>query len=200
MDLKRSHIMMKRKHDAVYENILYKSFEPAYLFSKALGVMPVSYKRKHLLTISKNTSSIEFEWSWKIAIYSCIWIALHITLKYYIIMTRRRPFLPKDKGNIDHGNSTSVNLNDKNNSHYPPHFPNGKDIWIGSMGDILEFICTVLVIIIGVFGARKIPEIFRELQHLDESVDEDGYVLLGKSCCLITKIHFPPRFPNFAHF
>jgi hypothetical protein len=192
--------MMKRKHDAVYENVVYKSFEPAYLFSKALGVMPLSFKRNHSLTISRNTSSMEFEWSWKIAIYSCIWITLHITLKYYIIMTRRRPFPPKDKGNIDHGNLTGVNFNNKNNSHYLPHFPNGKDIWIGSMDDILEFICTVLVIIIGVFGARKIPDIFRELQHLDENADEDNYVLLGKSCCLITKIPSATRFPNFAHF
>jgi hypothetical protein len=68
------------------------------------------------------------------------------------------------------------------------------------MDDILEFICTVLVVIIGVFGARKIPDIFRELQHLDKNVDEDGYVLLGKSCCLITKIPSPPKFPNLDHF
>jgi hypothetical protein len=73
-------------------------------------------------------------------------------------------------------------------------------MWIGSMDDILEFICTVLVIIIGVFGARKIPDIFRELQNLDENVDEDDYVLLGKSCCLIQKIPSPPRIPIFAHF
>jgi hypothetical protein len=205
VDLKRSHTLMKRKHDAVYENILYKSFQPAYLFSKALGVMPLSYKRKYSLTTSeaynRNKSSMEFEWSWKIAIYSGLWIALLIILKCYIIIARRRPFPPEDKENIDHGNSTHANFSDKNNSHYRHHFLNGKDMWIGSMHDLLELICTVLVIIIGAFEARKIPDIFRELQHLDEIADDAGYVLLGKSCCLIPKTPPPPsRFPNFSHF
>jgi hypothetical protein len=200
VDVKRSHIMMKRKHDAVYENIVYKSFKPAYLFSKALGVMPLSYKRKNLLTIGRNTSSLEFEWSWKVAVYSCIWITLHISLKYYNITIRRRPFPPKDKGNINDGDLTRVNFSDQNNSLHLPNFPNGKDLWIGSVDNILEFICTVLVIIIGVFGARKIPDIFRKLQHLDENADEDGYMLLGKSYCLIINVPSPPRFTNFAFF
>jgi hypothetical protein len=195
---------MKIKYNAVYENILYKSFQPAYLFSKALGVMPLSYKRKRPLKVSeaynRNTSSMEFQWSWKIAIYSFLWIALHIALKCYITITRKRPVPLEGKQNIDHGNSTSVNFSEKHNSSYLQHVPNEKDMWIVSMDDSLEFICTILVVIIGVFGARKIPDIFRELQHLDENVDEDGYSLFGKSCCLILKSSFPIQITKFSSF
>jgi hypothetical protein len=195
---------MKRKYDTVYENILYKSFQPAYLFSKALGVMPLSYKRKRSLKVSeaynRKTSSMEFEWSWKIAIYSFLLIALHIALKYYILISWKPPIPLESKENIDHGNSTSVNFTEKHNSSFPRHIHNKKDMWIVSTDDTLEFICTILVVIIGVFGARRIPDIFRELQHLDEHVDEDGYALFGKSCCLILKTAFPIQITKFRSF
>jgi hypothetical protein len=204
VDSIRKRIMKKRKHNGAYENMLYKSFQPAYLFSKALGVMPLSYKRKYSVKISeaynRNTNSMEFEWSWTVAIYSFLCIALHIALKYYIINSRRRPFPVQGKRNIDHWNLTSVNYNERNNSRFRRHGPNEKDMWIGSMDDILEFICTVLVVIIGVFGARKIPDIFRELQQLDDNVDEDGCMLVGKSLCLIVTLPSTFRLPNSSHF
>jgi hypothetical protein len=183
VDLKRKHPMMKRNQDAEHKNIIHKSFRPAYLFSKTLGVMPLSYTRKKSVTITeacnRNINSMEFEWSWKGAVYSGLWIALLITIRYFIIISRPRP-PPRFEADNDHSNSTSENFSNRNTSH-PPHFPEGRGHLIGSMNEHLDFVCTFLVLIFGVVAARKIPEIFRHLQDLDENADEDGYVLLGKS-------------------
>jgi len=177
--------MMKIKQDAEYKNIIHKSFKPAYLFSKVLGVMPLSYKRKNPLTVSevrkRNAHAVELEWSWSSAIYSSLWIAVLVVDRYFIFVTKGKLPLPEFQANIRYGNSNTGNLSYKNDSLYPSHFPDLSHMWLGPMAEILDLSCHVLVIVTGVMGARKIPEIFRQLQHLDENADEDGYMLLGKS-------------------
>jgi hypothetical protein len=183
VDFKRKHAIMKSNRGAEYKNIIHRSFKPVYLFSKALGVMPLSYTRKNSVkntdSHKRNTNSMEVEWSWKSAAYSGVCIALFFTIRYLILITRPHPPPPKVEAD-DHNNSTAGNFINSNNSQ-PPSFPNGREHVIGSMNDVVDFTCNILAIITGVVGARKIPEIFRHLQDLDENSDEDGYVLLGKS-------------------
>lgn len=183
VDLKTEYPIMKINEDSEYKNIIHKSFRPAYLFSKALGVMPLSYKIRSSAKVTearnRKMNSMEFEWSWKGAMYSGLWIALLITIRYFIFITRRSP-PPRVERDSDHSNSTFENFSNWSNSH-PPPFPGGREHLIGSMNELLDFTCTLLALIIGVVGARKIPEIFRQLQDLDENADEDGHMLLGKS-------------------
>jgi hypothetical protein len=184
MNRQGKRIAMERKQDTEYKDILYKSFKPAYLFSKVLGVMPLSYKRKRTLNIreayKRSASATEFVWSWQSAIYSGLWIALHITLRYWIFHTSRLHPPPEVKANSDRGDLSSGNFSERSTSHYPPSFPKGREMWVGSMNDRLDFACTLLALVIGIFGTRKVPEIFRQLQQLDENADEDGYLLLGR--------------------
>jgi hypothetical protein len=179
--LKKKHPIMKRNEDAEYINIIHKSFRAAYLFSKAMGVMPLSYTRKKSVKITvannRNINSMELKWCWKSAMYSGLWIALLITIRYFI-MERPRP--PRSEAFNERSNLTSENFSHRNSS-IPPHFPNGTDHLIVSMNDLLEFTCILLSLITGVVGARKIPEIFRRLQDMDEKADQDGYLLLGES-------------------
>jgi hypothetical protein len=188
MSRKGERITMGRKQNTEYKDIIHESFKPAYLFSKVLGVMPLSYKRKRTSNFKKaytrGACVTEFVWSWKSAIYSGLWIALHITLKYWIFHTRPHHPPPAVKPSSDRGYLSSGNFSERNTSHYPPLFPTGREMWIGSMNDILDFACTILALVIGILGTRKVPEIFRQLQHLDEDADEDGYLLLGKQLFL----------------
>lgn len=192
---------MERKQDTEYKDILYKSFKPAYLFLKVLGVMPLSYKIKRTLNsreaYKRSARATEFVWSWQSAIYSALWIVLQIALRYWIFHTRHRPPLPEVKANSHHDVLSSGNFSERGTSHYLRPPPTGIELWIGSMNDSLGFACTILALVIGIWGTRKIPEIFRQLQHLDDNEDEDGYIFLGTKGSFF--FLFPPGFVVFAH-
>jgi hypothetical protein len=175
---------MGRQQDTEYKDILHKSFKPAYLFSKLFGVMPLSYKRRRTLSFweasKRNTNAIEFVWSWQSAIYSGLWIALHVTLRYWIFHTRRFPPPPKVKENGDRGDLSSGNISETSNPPNPPDLPTERELWIGSVNERLDFACTIFALVLGVLATRKLPQIFRQFQHLDETAEEEGYMLLGE--------------------
>jgi len=189
---------MERKQDTEYKDMLYKSFKPAYLFSKVLGAMPLSYKIKRTFNsreaYKRSARATEFVWSWQSAIYSALWIVLQIAVRYWIFHSRHHHPPPKFKANSLHDNLSSGNFSERGTSHYLPA-PTGIELWIGSMNDSLGFACTVLALVIGIWGTRKIPEIFRQLQHLDEKEDEDGYVFLGRK-----GFFSPTRICSFCSF
>jgi len=175
---------MERKQDTVYKDILYKSFKPAYLFSKVLGAMPLSYKKRRTFNnreaYKRRERANEFIWSWQSAIYSGLWIVLQFALKYWIFHSRHHHPPPAVKADSHHEDLSSGNFSERGSSHYLPPPPTGVELWIGSMNDSLGFACTILALVIGIWETRKIPEIFRQLQHLDDNADEDGYMFLGR--------------------
>jgi len=187
---------MERKQDTEYKDILYKSFKLAYLFSKVLGVMPLSYKKKRAFNnreaYKRSGHATEFVWSWQSAAYSGLWIVLQIALQYWIFHSRHHP-PPEVKANSHHDDLSSGNFSERGTSHYLPPPLNRAEIWIFSVNIGLGFACTILALVIGIWGTRKIPEIFRQLQHLDDNADEDGYMLLGR------KGFIPSGFVVFAH-
>jgi len=174
---------MERKQDTEYKDILYKSFKPAYLFSKVLGAMPLSCKIKRTFNNreahKRSARATEFVWSWQSAIYSGLWIVLQIALKYWIFHIRNLHPPPEFNANSHHNDLSSGNFSERGTSRYLPPPPTRVELWIGSMNDSLGFACTILALVIGIWGTRKIPEIFRQLQHLDDNADEDGYMILG---------------------
>ncbi|MCL1874502.1 MAG: hypothetical protein FWF85_10375 [Clostridiales bacterium] len=186
---------MERKQDTEYADLLYKSFKPAYLFSKVLGVMPLSYKIKRTFNYrdayKRSARTAEFVWSWQSAIYCGFWIVLQIALRCWVFHSWQH-LPPEAKANSHHGNLSSGNFSEGGTSHYLPPPPRGAETWL-LMNEGLGFACTTLALVTGIWRSRKIPEIFRQLQHLDDSADEDGYVFLGR------KGFFPPGFVVFAH-
>lgn len=183
---------MERKQDTEYKDILYKSFKPAYLFSKVLGVMPLSYKIKRTFNnreaYKRSAPATEFVWSWQSAIYSGLWIVLQIALMYWMFHSRRHHPPPEFKTDGHHDDLSSGNSSERGTSHYLPPFPTGLEMWIGSVNHSLGFVCTILALVNGIWGTRKIPEIFRQLQHLDDNMDEDGYMFLGRKLFFSTRI------------
>jgi hypothetical protein len=175
---------MERKQDTEYADILYRAFKPAYLFSKVLGVMPLSYKEKITFNnreaCKKRARATEFVWSWQSAIYSGLWIVLQIALKYWFFHRLQHHPPPEFKANSRRNDLSSGNFSEKGTSQNPPPPPTGAEIWIIAMNDSLGFACTILALLIGIWGTRKIPEIFRQLQHLDDNADEEGYIFLGR--------------------
>jgi hypothetical protein len=188
---------MERQKDTEYKDILYKSFKPAYLFSKVLGVMPLSYKTIRIFNNreadKRSARATEFVWSWQSAIYSGLWIVLQIAPKFWMFHIRQQHPLPEFKANSNHDDLSSGNFSGRGTSHYLPPPPTGVELWIGSMNVSLGFACTIFALVFGIWGTRKIPEIFRQLQHLDDNMDEDGYVFLGR------KGFFLPGFVVFAY-
>jgi hypothetical protein len=205
---------MERKQDTEHADILYKAFKPAYLFSKVLGVMPLSYKAKRTFNnreaCKRSARATEFVWSWQSAIYSGLWIVLHIALKYWFFYRLQHHIPPEVKANSHHNDSSSGNSSERDTSQNQPQPHTGAEMWIIAMNDSLGFACTILALVIGIWGTRKIPEIFRQLQHLDDNVDEDGYMFLGRNfffptricsfCCLtqIISLCFTPWNFNFV--
>ena len=189
---------MERKQHTEYKDLLYTSFKPAYLFSKMLGVMPLTYRRKRTLNYREahitTTPATEFVWSWQSAIYSGLWIVLHIALNYWFFHDRQPHPPPEVNANSHHADLSSGNISESGTSGHPPPSITRTEMWIGSMSGTLQFACTILVLVIGILGTRKIPEIFKQLQHLDDNADEDGYTFFG------TKgFFFPPtRIFNFC--
>jgi hypothetical protein len=188
---------MERRQDTEYADILYKAFKPAYLFSKVFGFMPLSYKIKRTFNsrgaYKRSALASEFVWSWQSAIYSCLWIVLQIALKYWFFHSLQHHPPPEVKANSHHGNLSSGNFSERGTSQNPPPSPNEAEMWIIATSDSLGFVCTILALLIGIWGTRKIPEIFRRLQHLDDNADEDGHIFLGRTG------FFPPEFLVFAH-
>jgi hypothetical protein len=176
-------IAMRRKQNTEYKDLLYKSFKPAYLFSKVVGVMPLSYKINRILNDrvanKRSASATEFVWSWQSAIYSGLWIVLYIALNYWTFYIRFRHLPPVFEANSHHGNLSSENFSERGTSHRPTPSRIDGMMWVGSTNHILDCVGTILALVIGIFGTRKIPEIFRQLQHLDDNADEDGYTFLG---------------------
>jgi len=175
---------MERNQDTEYKDILYKSFKPAYLFSKVLGTMPLSCKIKRTFNnrevYKRSASATEFVWSWQSAIYSGLWIVLLIAFKYWIFHIWHHHPPPEVNANSHHNDLSSGNFSERGTSHYQVPPLTGVEMWIFSMNDSLGFACTILELVIGIWGTRKIPEIFRQLQHLDDNADEDGYMFLGR--------------------
>jgi hypothetical protein len=188
---------MERRQDTEYKDILYKSFKPVYLFSKVLGVMPLSYKIKRTFNnreaYKRSRHATEFVWSWQSAAYSGLWIVLQIALQYWIFHSWQHHPPPEVKANSHHDYLSSGNFSERGTSHYLPPPLNRAEMWIGPMNVSLGFACTILALVIGIWRTRKIPEIFRQLQHLDDYADEDGYPFLGR------KDFFPSGFVVFAH-
>jgi hypothetical protein len=187
-----------KRQDTEYTDVLYKSFKPAYLFSKVLGVMPLSYKIKRTFNnreaYKRSASATEFVWSWQSAIYSGLWIVLYFALKYWIFHSLQHHPPTEVKANNHHGDLSSRNFSERGTSKIPPRSHTGAGMWIIAMNDTLGFACTILELVIGIWGTRKIPEIFRQLQHLDDNADEDGYMFLGR------KDFLPPGFYSFCSF
>jgi len=179
---------MEGKQDTEYADILYRAFKPAYLFSKVLGVMPLSYKAKRTFNNKEackgSVRATEFVWSWQSAIYSGLWIVLQIALKYWFFHQLQHHRPPEVKANSHHDDLSSGNFSERGTSQNQPRPPTGAEMWIFAMNDSLGFTCTILGLIIGIWGTRKIPDIFRQLQQLDNNADEDGYMFLGRKLFL----------------
>ena len=195
-NIQREDTAMERQQDTEYKDIVYTSFKPVYLFSKVLGVMPLSYKIKSTFNnrgvYKRGARATEFVWSWQCAIYSALWIVLHIALRYWIFYSLQHHPPPEVKANGHHNDLSSGNFSERGTSHYLPPPPTGLELWIGPVNESLCFACTILALVFGIWGTRQIPEIFRQLQHLDDNADEDGYMFLGR------KGFFPPGFVVFA--
>jgi hypothetical protein len=184
---------MEREQDMEYKDLIYKSFKPAYLFSRVLGVMPLSYKRKRTLKFreahKRTAPATQFVWSWQSAIYSGLWIVLHIAINYWFFHGRQPHPPPEVKANSQHADLSSGNFSENGTSRHPPLSNTRTEMWIGSMSGTFQVACTILVLILGIFGARKIPEIIRQLHQLDDNADEDGYTFLGRKGFFSTRIY-----------
>ena len=158
------------------KNIVFRAFKPVYYFSKLVAFMPVTYKSKksqRSKVVSAENIFMYLAWSWLSVVYSGIWLLLIISMK--LVVTIRLQNEPKP-GAEGFSNFNSSNFNSTILTPPPLNFSN----FIFSMNTMMDSICSILIIITGVCGIRKLPAIFRQFKFLDDYIDEDGLYLFGK--------------------